>query len=171
MTHVEPAMPRYPGARHSLRDRQLRDRQLRDGELPGGLRPGSFSPGEADGIAGLRPWAVVATWAVLLGLLVAVSARFGNIAVVLEISGGAAALVLVLAGSVWLAQRFRPRRAMLGVPSLLGVVFLFALTMTVAWLALAFGAFMLMIAAVPFVAAIHLEIAVRRQAASANARS
>jgi hypothetical protein len=129
----------------------------------GGRRPGDDEPAcGPDDRPGLSPWMVVAAWAVLLGLLAGVSAGFGNNIVVLEISGGAAGLVLVLAGAVWLHQRLRPYRVVLSLPTRTGGVFLFAVSAAVAWFGLAFGEFMPMIAAVPFTAAVGLEIAARR---------
>jgi hypothetical protein len=54
---------------------------------------------DPDAKGSLRPWTVVTIWAVLLGLPAAVSAGFGNNLVVPAISGGAAVLVLLVAGS------------------------------------------------------------------------
>lgn len=118
---------------------------------PGGQRPP------------LRSWAVVAIWAALLGVLVATDAGFGNDAVVLEISGSSAGLVLLLAGAVWLDRRLRPYRGYLRHPTRVGGVFLFAVTAMLAWLSLAFGTWMIYFAVVPFVAAVGLEAAARRQ--------
>lgn len=117
----------------------------------------------------LAPWAIVAIWAVLLGILAAVSAAMGNNMVVLEISGGAAVLVLVVAGAVWLDQRLRPHRGVYSQPVRIGGVFLFAVTAVTAWLALAFGQFMLYLAAVPLAGALGLEIAARRHARAETA--
>lgn len=117
---------------------------------------------DPDAKGSLRPWTVVTIWALLLGLLAAVSAGFGNNLVVLEISGGAAAAILVLAGTVWLDHRFRPRRTVFGLPVRLGGVLLFAVTATTAWLALAFGEVMLMLAVIPFAGAVGLEISAWR---------
>lgn len=117
---------------------------------------------DPDAKGSLRPWTVVTIWAVLLGLLAAVSAGFGNNPVVLAISGGAAALILVLAGIVWLDHRFRPRRTVFGLPVRLGGGFLFAVAATVAWLSLAFGEFMFMLAVVPFAGAVGLQVAAWR---------
>lgn len=110
----------------------------------------------------LRPWAVVAGWAVLLGVLSAVGAAFGNNAVVEEISGGAAGLALVIAAAVWLDLRLRPNRGVLALPVRLGGVVLFAVAACLVLLGLAFGEFMPMIAAVPLAAGIGVEIAARR---------
>lgn len=111
----------------------------------------------------LGPWAVVAIWAVLLGLLVATDAGFGNDAVVLEISGSSAGFVLLLAGTVWLDRRLRPYRGYLRHPTRVGGVFLFAVAAMLAWLSLAFGAWTIYIAVVPFIAAVGLEVAAHRR--------
>lgn len=133
--------------------------------------PGESGPGGAgrpDG-ASITPPAVVALWAALLAVLVAVSAAMGNSPVVLEISGGAAVLVLVIAGAVWLDQRLRPARGAYRLPVRLGGVFLFAVTALTAWLALAFGQFMLYLAVIPLTGAVGLEVAARRYARAAPA--
>lgn len=119
----------------------------------------------------LAPWTVVAVWAVLLGILAAVGAAMGNNLVVLEISGGAAVLVLAIAGAVWLDHRLRPNRGVYSLPVRLGGTFLFAVTALTAWLALAFGQYMLYLAAVPLAGAVGLEIAARRGARAAAARA
>jgi hypothetical protein len=111
----------------------------------------------------VRPWTVVAFWAVLLGILAAVGGAMGNSAVVAGISGGAAGLVLIVAGVVWLDHRLRPHQDTYRLPVRLGGVFLFAVTAAVAWLALAFGEFMLMLAVIPLAGAVGLEIAARRR--------
>lgn len=98
----------------------------------------------------------------LLGILAAVSAAMGNNLVVLEISGGAALLVLVIAGAVWLDQRLRPYRGVYRLPVRIGGAFLFAVTALTAWLGLAFGQYMLYLAAVPLTGAVGLEIAAWR---------
>jgi hypothetical protein len=112
----------------------------------------------------LRPWTAVAIWAVLLGLLVAMSAGFGNNTFVLEVSGSSAGFVLLLAGAVWLDRRLRPDCGYRRSPTRVGGVVLFAVAFTLAWLGLAFGAWLTMIAAVPFIAAVGLEVAARRRA-------
>ena len=117
---------------------------------------------DPDAQGSLRPWTVVTIWAVMLGLLAAVSAGFGNNLVVLAISGGAAVLVLLVAGTVWLDHHFRPYRTVFGLPARLGGTFLFAVTATVAWMSLAFGEVMLLLAVVPFVGAVGLHIAAWR---------
>lgn len=111
----------------------------------------------------LRPWTVVALWAVLLGLLVALGAGFGNSPFVLEVSGSSAGLVLLLAGAVWLDRRLRPGSGYLRYPTRVGGVVLFAVAVTLEWLGFAFGAWLMLIAAVPFIAAVGLEVAARRR--------
>jgi hypothetical protein len=98
----------------------------------------------------------------LLGLLAVVSAAMGNSIVVLEISGGAAAVVLAIAGAVWLDHRLRPYRGVYRLPVRLGGTFLFAVTALTAWLSLAFGQYLLYLAVVPLVGAVGLETAARR---------
>lgn len=99
----------------------------------------------------------------LPGVLVAADAGFGNGALVLEISGSSAGFVLLLAGAVWLDRRLRPYRGYLRYPARAGGVFLFAVAAMLAWLSLAFGAWTIYLAVVPFIAAISLEAAARRR--------
>jgi hypothetical protein len=115
----------------------------------------------------LRPWTAVAIWAVLLGLLVAMGTGFGNSTFVLEVSGSSAGFVLLLAGAVWLDRRLRPDRGYLRYPTRVGGVVLFAVAVTLAWLGLAFGAWLTMIAAVPFIAAVGLEAAAHHRGKAA----
>jgi hypothetical protein len=110
----------------------------------------------------LAPWTVLTIFAVLLGILVSVSAIMGNNLVVLLISGGAAVIVLAIAGAVWLDHRLRPRRGVYTLPVRLGGTFLFAATALTAWLSLAFGQYLLYLAAVPLTGAIILEASARR---------
>ena len=132
-----------------------------------GPRPGQDQPERPDEPdrprATPRPWTVVAIWAVLLGLLVAMGAGFGNNATVLEVSGSSAGLVLLLAGAVWLDRRLRPDRGYLRQPTRVGGVVLFAGAVTLAWLGFAFGAWLMMIAAMPFIAGVGLEVAAHRR--------
>src|SRR5690349_14227432 len=72
----------------------------------------------------LRPWTVVAVWGVLLSLLAALGAGFGNNAFVLEVSGSSAGFVLLLAGAAWLDRRLRPDRGYLRYPTRIGGVVL-----------------------------------------------
>jgi hypothetical protein len=106
---------------------------------------------------------VVAIWAALLGLLVAAGAGFGNSALVLELSGTSAALVLLTAGSVWLHRRLRPNLGYLRQPTRVGGVVMLAVAIALSWLGYAFGAWLMMIAVVPFLAAVGLEFSARRQ--------
>lgn len=121
--------------------------------------PGQL-PGEGRAAA---PWMVVAVWGVLLGTLAGVSAAMGNSMVVLEISGGAAVLMLAVAGALWLDERLRPSRGVFILPVRLGGTFLFALTAAMAWLSLAFGQYVLYLTVVPLTGAVLLEVAARRR--------
>src|SRR5579875_1518993 len=119
---------------------------------PGGPGWGKDGPGrERRAGAGLAPWGVVAIWGVLLTALAAAGAGFGNSA-------------LLLAVAVWLDRRLRPRRGCLRQPVRVGGVFMLAVAAALAWAGLAFGAWLVMIAAAPLAAAIGLEIAARRSA-------
>ncbi len=130
---------------------------------PGGPRRSKGGLGrEHRGGPGLAPWGVVVIWGVLLVVLAAVGAGFGTSALVLEVSGSAAGLVLLLAAVVWLDRRLRPSRGWLHQPARVGGVFMLALTVMLAWLGLAFGGWLVMIAVVPLIAAAGLEIAARR---------
>lgn len=132
---------------------------------PGGPRAGKNGPGrERRAGQGLAPWGVVAIWGVMLAVLAAAGAGFGNSALVLEVSGSAAGLVLLLAAAVWLDRRLRPRTGWWRQPVRAGGVLMLAVTAMLAWLGLAFGAWLVMIAAVPLTTAIGLEIAARRNA-------
>src|SRR5579875_862871 len=138
---------------------------------PGGPGWGKDGPGrERRAGAGLAPWGVVAIWGVLLTALAAAGAGFGNSALVLEVSGSAAGFVLLLAVAVWLDRRLRPRRGCLRQPVRVGGVFMLAVAAALAWAGLAFGAWLVMIAAAPLAAAIGLEIAARGGAGRGGAR-
>jgi hypothetical protein len=60
------------------------------------------------------------------------------------------------------ACRSFDRRTVFGLPVRLGGGFLFAVAATVAWLSLAFGEFMFMLAVVPFAGAVGLQVAAWR---------
>jgi hypothetical protein len=132
---------------------------------PGGPGRGKDRPErERRSGAGLAPWGVVVLWGVLLASLAAAGAAFGNGALVLELSGSAAGFVLLLAAVVWLDWRLRPRRGWLRQPVRVGGVFMLAVAAALAWAGLAFGAWLVLIAAAPLAAAIGMEIAARRSA-------
>jgi hypothetical protein len=118
----------------------------------------------------LLPCEVVAIWGVLLGLLAAVNAGFGNNAVVLAMAASAAGGMLLLAGAVWLHWRLRRRgRRWLRQPTRIGAGVLLPAAITLAWLSLAFGGWLLPIAAAAVVPAVGLEISARRQARALSA--
>jgi hypothetical protein len=104
---------------------------------------------------------VVAIWAVLNGLLVALLAAFRGSDFVLELYGSAAAFVLVLAGVVWLGRRHRPWQRGWRQPAGTGSVALFAVGVMLLWLGLAFGKWVAILSAFPFVLALVLEISAR----------
>ncbi|MHB1592828.1 MAG: hypothetical protein ACYCU3_01450 [Streptosporangiaceae bacterium] len=99
----------------------------------------------------------------LLGALVATSAGFGSNGLVLEISGSSAGLVLLIAGSVWLDRRLRPARSYLRQPTRIGGAVMLAVAAALGFLGIAFGAWLMIIAVVPLIAAIGLEVLARRQ--------
>jgi hypothetical protein len=113
--------------------------------------------------ATLTPWAVVALWGLLLGLLTATGAAFGNSTFVLEVAGSAAGFVLLLAAAVWLHHRLRPRRSYLRQPTRVGGVVLLAVAAALGWLGLAFGGWIVIPAGVALLAAIGLEVSARRR--------
>jgi hypothetical protein len=117
----------------------------------------------------LLPCEVVAIWGALLGVLVAVSAGFGNNVLVLAVAGSAAGCVLLLAGVVWLHWWLRRRRRCLWQPTRVGGVILFAVAAMLAWMGLAFGEWLLIIAGVPLLAAAGLEVSAQRRARALNA--
>lgn len=110
----------------------------------------------------LRPCGVVALWAVLLGALVATNAAFGNDTLVLEVAGSSAGFVAALAGFVRLYRWLSPRRSYLRRPTRIGGVLLLAAAVLMAGLSLAFGTWLLMLAFVPFLAALGAEVHARR---------
>jgi hypothetical protein len=101
---------------------------------------------------------------VLLGVLVAVNAGFGNNVLVLAVAGSAAGCVLLLAGVVWLHWWLQRRRRCLWQPTRVGGVILFAVAAMLAWMGLAFGEWLLIIAGVPLLAAAGLEVSALRRA-------
>lgn len=111
----------------------------------------------------LLPCEVVAIWGVLLGVLAAVSAGFGNNVLVLSVASSAAGGVLLLAGLVWLDWRLRRRRRCLRQPTRVGGVISFAVAAMLAWLGLAFGEWLLIIAGAPLLAAVGLEVSALRR--------
>jgi hypothetical protein len=114
---------------------------------------------------------VVAIWAVLNGLLVAMLAGFGESYFVLQLYGSAAAFVLVLAGLVWLGRRYRPWQRGWRQPAGTGSVALFAIGVMVLWLGLAFGMWVAILSAFPFVLALILEISVHASGHRERVRS
>ncbi len=112
----------------------------------------------------LLPCEVVAIWGVLLVLLAAMSAAFGNSAAVLALAGSAAGGVLLLGGAVWLHWRLRRRSRCLRQPARIGGVALLAVAMMLAGLSLAFGGWLLIIAVVALAPAAGLEVRARRRA-------
>jgi hypothetical protein len=120
---------------------------------------------------------VVAIWAVLNGLLAAMLAGFGENYFALQLYGSAAAFVLVLAGLVWLGRRYRPWQRGWRQPAGTGSVALFAIGVMLLWLGLAFGKWVAILAAFPFLLALVLEILVhvrktwRQRAPRTRARS
>lgn len=121
---------------------------------------GPGRPGREE--AGLAPWGVVAIWAGMLGILIATGAGFGNNMLVLEVSGSSAGFVLLLAGAVWADRRLRPHRGYLRQPTRIGGAVMLAVTIALSLLGYAFGAWLMMVAVLPLIAAIGLEILSRR---------
>lgn len=117
----------------------------------------------------LLPCEVVAIWGLLLGVLVAVNVGFGNNVLVLAVAGSAAGFVLLLAGVVWLHWWLRRRRRCLWQPTRVGGVILFAVAAMLAWMGLAFGGWLLIIAGVPLLAAVGLEVSALRWARALKA--
>jgi len=114
----------------------------------------------------LTAWRVVALWGVfntffVLLLVGFVLGGFGRSVFILETYGSAAGLVFLFALAVWLAGR-RSRRG-LPVAAGAGSIPLFALTALMIWLGLAFGIWIAIMAAFPFLWAVLLEYSVRQR--------
>lgn len=117
----------------------------------------------------LTGWGVVALWGALNAVLAAVLAGFiaagiGSSPFVLETYGSSVGLVFLIAGAVWLGRR-RYRHWQYGwrQPAGAGSVVLFAIAALLAWLGLAFGIWITIIAAFPLLLALFLEYAIRRR--------
>jgi hypothetical protein len=114
----------------------------------------------------LTDWGVVALWgafnAFFVLLLVGfVAGGFGHSVFVLETYGSATGLVFAFALAVWLARR-RSRR---GLPLAAGAgsIPLFALTALMIWLGLAFGLWIAVLSAFPFLWAVLLEYSIHQR--------
>ncbi len=117
----------------------------------------------------LTGWGVVALWGAFNAVLVAVLAGFivagyGDSPYDLETYGSSVGLVFLIAGAVWLGRR-RYRHCQYGwrQPAGAGSVVLFAIAAMLAWLGLAFGIWIIIIAAFPLLLALLLEYAIRRR--------
>jgi hypothetical protein len=111
---------------------------------------------------------VVLIWGLFNGVLVAVLAGFvlagfGASLFIVEIYGASAVAVIVASGAVFLGRRRRPWLRGLRVPYRAASVIVFAVGMLVLWLGLAFGKWLSIMAAAPFVAAAVMEISVHRK--------
>lgn len=114
----------------------------------------------------LTAWRVVALWGgfntlLVLLLLGFVLGGFGRSVFILEIYGSAAGLVFLFALAVWLGGR-RSRHG-LPVAAGTGSIPLFALTAMMIWLGLAFGIWISILAAFPFLWAVLLEYSVHQR--------
>jgi uncharacterized protein (TIGR03382 family) len=114
------------------------------------------------------PLAVVALWAAMNALMAAMLAGFvgaglGGSMFVAEVYGGSSALVFLLALLVLLARRRRLQPAERGyrLPRRPAVAVLLAVTGALLWLGLPFGIWVPMLAAVPFTAAVLMEVTAR----------
>jgi hypothetical protein len=115
----------------------------------------------------LTGWGVVALWGCfnaffVLLLIGFIAGGFGHSVFVLEAYASATGLVFAFALTVWLARR-RSRR---GLPLAAGAgsIPLFALTAMMVWLGLAFGIWIAMLAAFPFLWALILEYSIHQRA-------
>jgi hypothetical protein len=116
----------------------------------------------------LTGWGAVAIWgtfnAFLVGLLAGfILGGFGTSPFLLETYGSSAGLVFLIALAVWLGQRYRPWQRGWRQPAGAASVILFAIAAILAWLGLAFGIWITIIAAFPLLAALLLEYAIHRR--------
>lgn len=108
--------------------------------------------------------AVVAAWAAMNALMATMLAGFvaaglGGSMFVAEVYGGSATLVFLLAVTVMLARRRRSRPGRgYRLPGRPAAVALLAVTGALLWLGLPFGLWVMIMAAVPFTAALVMEI-------------
>lgn len=114
----------------------------------------------------LSPAAVVVIWGIANLLLAAVLAGF-TVArsaglLVIDIYCASAALVFGLAVLVWLVRRRTPLARGLRVPARPAAAVLLAVGVALIWLGLPFGAWLPMLAVVPLIAALMLELTARR---------
>ena len=114
----------------------------------------------------LTDWGVVALWGgfnafFVLLLIGFIAGGFGHSVFVLEAYGSATGLVFAFALTVWLARR-RSRRG-LPLPAGAGSIPLFALTALMVWLGLAYGIWLAILAAFPFLWAVILEYSIHQR--------
>jgi hypothetical protein len=114
------------------------------------------------------PLAVVALWAAMNALMAAMLAGFvgaglGGSMFVAEVYGGSSGLIFLLAMLVLLTRRRRLQPAERGyrLPRRPAVAVLLAVTGALLWLGLPFGIWVPMLAAVPFTAAVLMEVTAR----------
>jgi hypothetical protein len=118
----------------------------------------------------MSPTLVVAAWGALNALLAGLLAGFTAAgldggpgpggALGFAIYAAASALVFVIALLVWLGRR--RRAAGLRIPARPGAAALLAAGVTLIWLGLAFGTWIALLAAIPLLAAVMLEVSAHR---------
>jgi hypothetical protein len=116
----------------------------------------------------LTGWGAVAIWGFFNAVMVALLAGFilggfGSSPFVLETYGSSAGLVFVVALAVWLGRRYRPWQYGWRQPAGAASVILFVIAVMLAWLGLAFGIWITIIAAFPLLLAVLLEYAIHRR--------
>ena len=114
-------------------------------------------------------WGAVAIWGTFNALMVALLAGFilggfGTSPFLLETYGSSAGLVFVIALAVWFGRRrFRPWLTGFRQPAGTASIILFAAAAALAWLGLAFGIWITILAAFPLLLALLLEYSIRRR--------
>jgi hypothetical protein len=116
----------------------------------------------------LTGWGAVALWGALNAVFVALLAGFilggiGSSPFVVETYGSSAGLVFLIALAVWLGRRRRAQQRGWRQPAGTASVALFAIGAMLAWLGLAFGIWITVLAAFPLLLALILEYSIHRR--------
>jgi hypothetical protein len=118
----------------------------------------------------LTGWGAVALWGALNAVFVALLAGFilgglGSSPFVVETYGSSVGLVFLLAVAVWFGRRRRPQQRGWRQPAGTASAVLFAIAAMLAWLGLAFGIWITILAAFPLLLAVILEYSIHRRRA------
>jgi hypothetical protein len=116
----------------------------------------------------LNGWNVVALWGAfnaffVLLLIGFIAGGFGRSVFDLEASASMVGLIFAFAAMVWLGRRRQPRARAWRQAAGAGSIPLFALTALMVWLGLAYGIWIAIIAAFPFLWALILEYSIHQR--------